>query len=97
MIGMAKLSKISVEMREWRKRNLLSQKDFALALGVVLRTIWGIEAGEHSPSLQAQRRFRELKERYARNRRVYLRNPTLPETASGRSRAFADSPETYAK
>jgi DNA-binding transcriptional regulator YiaG len=33
-MAMAKLSRFGAEMREWRKRNLLSQMKFAMALGV---------------------------------------------------------------
>lgn len=87
---MVKLSTFGAEMRQWRKRNLLSQKAFALAIGVVVRTIQGIESGEHKPSFNVYRKFRELKERYARNRRIC----EIPfETAFRRSRTSADSPQ----
>ena len=65
-------------MREWRKRNLLSQRDFALALGVVVRTIQGAEAGEHKPSYTVQRKFRQLQERYDYSRRVSKMLPPKP-------------------
>lgn len=64
------MTNFGAQMREWRKRKLLSQKDFALTIGVVVRTVWGIEAGEHLPSFRTRRRFRELQQRYARSRMV---------------------------
>ena len=86
---MVKLSRFGAEMREWRKQNLLSQRDFALAIGVVVRTIQGIEAGEHKPSFNVYRKFRELKERYSHRQRVsklYLQNPHHLKTPFRRSR-----------
>lgn len=56
------------DMRDWRERNLYSQRDLALALGLAVRTIWGIEAGEHSATHRTQRKFRDFKEALARFR-----------------------------
>ena len=47
----------------------MSQPEFARALGLHLRTVAGIEAGEHRPSYMSQRRLRELVERHKQNRR----------------------------
>ena len=69
---MATPSGFGSEMRDWRERNLFSQRDLALALGLAVRTIWGIEAGEHSPTHRTQRKFRDFKEALARFRRRQL-------------------------
>jgi DNA-binding XRE family transcriptional regulator len=54
--------------KKWRKKHLLSQDDMARAVGLCRRTIQGIEKGEHIPIYSTQRKFRELRERYARAR-----------------------------
>lgn len=54
------------EWKAWRKKNLMSQAHMAAALGLSRRTVQGIEWAEHAPSYTSQRRFKVLKDRYAR-------------------------------
>jgi transcriptional regulator with XRE-family HTH domain len=42
----------------------MSQTQLATALGLALRTIQGIELGEHRPSYTSRLRFHELRKRH---------------------------------
>lgn len=57
------------EWRAFREANDMSQATLARVLGLVLRTVQGIELGEHRPSYTSRMRFRELKRRYEQNRK----------------------------
>lgn len=64
--------------REWkafREANDMSQATLARVLGLVLRTVQGIELGEHKPSFTSRSRFNELKRRYAQNRNSQCQPP----------------------
>jgi len=50
--------------RDWRLKKLLSQKQFARALGVTERTVQNIESGTSKPSLKSQRCFAALQARH---------------------------------
>lgn len=56
------------EWRAFREANDMSQATLARVLGLVLRTVQGIELGEHRPSFTSRMRFKELQRRYAENR-----------------------------
>jgi transcriptional regulator with XRE-family HTH domain len=63
----------AAEWKAWRIAHHMSQKSFALALGLApngggTKTIWNIENGRHKPSYMTQARFEALKERYGRSR-----------------------------
>ena len=60
----------AVEFKKFREENDLSQAMLARILGLVLRTIQGIEASEHRPSYSTRMRFKDLKNRYLQNRKV---------------------------
>jgi transcriptional regulator with XRE-family HTH domain len=62
------------EWREWRLANNLSQNDLAIAIGLGLKgggrkTVWNIENGNTQPSYLTQRKFENLKKKYARAKR----------------------------
>jgi DNA-binding XRE family transcriptional regulator len=58
----------AAEWREFREAHDMSQAQMARVLGLVLRTVQGIELSEHKPSFTSRLRFRELKRRYAEAR-----------------------------
>lgn len=58
----------AAEWKAFREANDMSQAVLARTLGLVLRTVQGIEAAEHLPSFTSRTRFNELKKRYAQNR-----------------------------
>lgn len=60
----------AVEFRKFREENDMSQAMLARTLGLVLRTIQGIEAKEHAPSYTTRMRFKELKKRYLQARTI---------------------------
>lgn len=56
------------EWRSWRNNvGEMSQTSMARILGLSLRTVQGIETGEHKPSPTSRMRFRELVKRYKVN------------------------------
>lgn len=63
----------SEEFRAFRKENDLSQQMLSKALGIVLRTVQGIELGEHKPSYTTRFRFKALRKRYEEAKCLPLR------------------------
>jgi len=51
------------EWRQFRKEHKMSAQTLANHLGLALRTVQGIELGEHKPAPQSRMRFRALKKR----------------------------------
>jgi DNA-binding XRE family transcriptional regulator len=60
----------ATDFKRFREENDMSQAMLARTLGLVLRTVQGIEAGEHRPSYTSRMRFKELKRRYEQARMV---------------------------
>lgn len=50
--------------RTWRNDNDMSQATLARVLGLALRTVQGIESGEHKPSPTSRMRFKALQKQY---------------------------------
>jgi len=53
------------DWRDFREAHGFTQTTLAQTLGLVLRTVQGIELGEHRPCYTTRKRFAELKRRYA--------------------------------